>query len=66
MKKLKVKGKNNEDSFILLNMFKIKEAVGTKERKEKGKETGGKRMGRKREERMKGQRALICICFKYL
>ena len=47
MKKLKVKGKNNEDSFILLNMFKIKEAVGTKERKEKGKETGGKRMGRK-------------------
>ena len=36
MKKLKVKGKNNEDSFILLNMFKIKEAVGTKERKEKG------------------------------
>ena len=54
-------------SFILLNMSKIKEAVGNKKRKEKGKETGGKRRGRKKEERMKGQRrALMYICFKYL
>ena len=54
-------------SFILLNMSKIKEAVGNKKRKEKGKETGGKRRGRKKEERMKGQRRpLMYICFKYL
>lgn len=39
--KKKVKGQSNEDSFIFLNVFKIKEAVGREEGKEK-EERGGK------------------------